>query len=64
MLSCFMIAHLFKDKQKVVEDINYLNLIVSFMFFLHVSMFSHSHCNSLAFTVPIFLSQEHFSRDT
>ena len=30
-LSCFMIAHLFKDKHKVAEDINSLNLLVLFL---------------------------------
>ena len=29
-LSCFMIAHIFKDKHKVVEDINSLNCLVYF----------------------------------
>ena len=29
VFSCFMIAHLFKDKQKVAGDINSLNLLVT-----------------------------------
>ena len=28
VLSCFMIAHIFKDKQKVAGDINSMNLLV------------------------------------
>ena len=28
VLSCFMIAHIFKDNQKVAGDINSLNLLV------------------------------------
>ena len=30
VLSCFMIAHIFKDKHKVVGDINSLNMLVAF----------------------------------
>ena len=32
VLSCFMIAHIFKDKQKVVGDINYLNFFVLYSY--------------------------------
>ena len=35
VLSCFMIAHIFKDKHKVAGDINSLNLLV----LKHVSSF-------------------------
>ena len=36
VLSCFIIAHIFKDKHKVVGDINSLNMLVAFC--CHVSL--------------------------